>query len=163
MPDSSEAIDEDAIAAEYKALVSQVKAMTETITTITGSAPADLPELKVIAGVRKSGASGQSGIRRPRFASVEARKSGEDKYTLIQVDKKDAEGKVIGKTSNLTGLANWINAKHKGAGVTAKDFQKVIFEAAGTEDLGTKAGQEIAFSYNVADTNYEIRVIPQEA
>jgi hypothetical protein len=159
MPDSAEPVDEEAVTAQYKALTGQVKAMTDTITSLTGSVPSNLPELKVIAGVRRQGTSSQ-GIRRPRFASVEVKPAGADTYESVTVDKKDDTGKVIGHTANLTALANWFNSKHKGAGITSPMLQKPIFEAAGTEDVSTKSGQEITFAYTVADKVYEIRVIP---
>jgi hypothetical protein len=162
MPGDVSDVDIEAATKEYSELMATVKAMRSTIETISGSTP-ELPEIKAIPGVRKSsGGTGNSGIKRPRFSSVDVRVAGEQEYHTVSIPKKNAKGEIVGSSSNLTALMLYVNKEYKGK-TTAKDFQEALFSAAGTQDIASKAGQEITFGYQVGDKNLEIRVIPTSA
>ncbi len=153
-------------ASNYKALVAQIKAAIDLLTTLNGGVtPAmDLPELVKLPGTRAKSAA--TGIKRPRFNSVQYRKAGESSWTLAEMKKAGSDE----TTSNLTALVNILKAKHKGTDIDSAKIQNALSEEVasnhGGKELSDLADQEIVFAINVntgdnESQNYEVQVIPK--
>jgi len=162
---SAEAYDPEKTAIDYKALADTIKGTMKALEQLNGGALEGVTELKSLPGTRRaSGNSGQSGIKRPRFETVQVREAGKTEWQLAQMDKRDPKtGEKVGVTSNLSAAAALIS-KDSGKKVTAGDLQGPLFEQAkkdhGTQDLDTLLGKEIVFVVNYGDKNYEIQAIP---
>lgn len=147
--------DVDAARETWKDANTKVKAAMSLVTGILGGTiPEDFPEVKKIPGTRGASAGSQTGTRRLRLQEISFRVAGTEDWT--KVGRNDDEK---GWTTNLTLLGQTLSTKeHK---VGSADFQRPLFDAAGTEDLSTLEGKPVEFAFAVGDVNYEIRVTPK--
>ena len=104
----------------------------------------NVSEVIGLSGIRKT--AGVTGIKRYRLDSLFIDGAGLDKPTF-------------------SNAATAINAKVPGAKVAASALSDAAEKAAGTNDLTTKAGEEISFVYTVSvdgtDTAVKVDVTPQ--
>lgn len=161
----AEPYDADRVAVQYKALKDQIGGTIKALETLNGGPVENVTDLKNLPGQRKSSATGQSGIKRPRLESVQFRVAGSNEWVPATMDiVKD--GKVTGTRSNLT-AAGLAIAKIAGKPLSAGEIQTALFaetEATyNTKDLTSIPGKEIVFVVSCNDKNFEIQVVTQSA
>ncbi len=141
---------------EYAVMVKRAKGALEFLSTMGLDVPEDFPAIK---GLRGSGGGGTGG-RRPRLSSitcdgakVSGKRPGKD-------DKGQPDGTTV-ETHTFTDLAKFLS-EESGTKVTAKDLQAAAFEAAGSDDLSTKAGQSVEFTVTYGEHTYNVTVVPAD-
>lgn len=148
---SGENVDVEAEKNTYKDAAAKAKEARKFF-VMMGGKEADLP---AIVGLRGSSSTGaQSGIKRPRLSSVTC-----DGKT-VQGEIKQGDG-TIKITHTFTDLAKFLKSE-SGEKVSGSDLQALAFEAAGTEDLSSKAGQEVSFTTTLKDHTYTVVVTPAD-
>jgi hypothetical protein len=140
----------------YKALATNIKAMQSTVKTLLGYddekfKALELPELKSLPGVRKSGGSsssgGGTGTRRPRLSAISVDYGNGDVADIYET-KPGENGQPDRHSATLTLLGKTLSDKFK-TKVEVSSLQSELFAAANTDDLSTLEGKPVTFPVTI--------------
>lgn len=162
MSDAGETLSQeqiDALHAEFKTLRENVNAAHKFAAMQPGFTPEwaeALPKLSTFKGNASKGASGQSGIRRPRIASITL--NGQP----FTVEAKNSKGQIVPKAT-LTGLAAALQKTERDNGnADAKISAGQLLAAIEATDANWQNSTGVDFVYAGKSTNYQITVVPAD-
>lgn len=153
---STAVVDVPAETQNYKDLATNIKAMQSTVKTLLGNddekfKALELPELKSLPGVRKSGGSstsgGGTGTRRPRLSAITV-DYGDGNVVDVYETKPGENGQPERHSATLTLLAKTLSEKFK-TKVEVSSLQGELFAAANTDDLSTLEGKPVTFPVTI--------------